>query len=58
MGNIATNNSTHFFYIKDKCVYTSTGQYCVKGITRQKVIDICKKIKLKFMKKISNSKMC
>ena len=50
-GNIATNNSTHFFYIKDKCVYTSKGKYCVKGITRQKVIDICKKNKIKIYEK-------
>ena len=42
-GNIATNNSTHFFYVKENCVYTSTGKYCVRGITRQKVIDLCKK---------------
>ena len=46
-GNIATNNSTHFFYVKNNCVYTSTGKYCVKGITRQKVIDLCKKNKIK-----------
>ena len=45
-GNIATNNSTHFFYVKENCVYTSTGKYCVKGITRQKVIDLCKKNKI------------
>ena len=46
-GNIATNNSTHFFYVKNNCVYTSTGKYCVKGITRQKVVDLCKKYKIK-----------
>jgi len=46
-GNIATNNSTHFFYVKNNCVYTSTGKYCVKGITRQKIIDLCKKNKIK-----------
>ena len=50
-GNIATNNSTHFFYVKDDCVYTSTGKYCVKGITRQKVIDLCKKNKIKVREK-------
>ena len=50
-GNIATNNSTHFFYVKDDCVYTSTGKYCVKGITRQKVIDLCKKNKIKVYQK-------
>ena len=42
-GNIATNNSTHFFFIKNKTVYTSTGEFCVRGITRKNIIDICKK---------------
>ena len=46
-GNIATNNSTHFFYIKNNIVFTSTGKYCVTGITRKKIIDICKKNKIK-----------
>jgi len=41
-GNIATNNSTHFFYIKNNSVFTSTGKFCVKGITRKNIIDICK----------------
>ena len=50
-GNIATNNSTHFFYIKNKCVYTSTGKYCVRGITRQKVVDLCRKNKIKVYEK-------
>ena len=50
-GNIATNNSTHFFYIKDNKVYTSTGNYCVKGITRKNVIDICKDNKIKIYQK-------
>ena len=50
-GNIATNNSTHFFYVKNKCVFTSTGKYCVRGITRQKIIDLCKKNKIKVYEK-------
>ena len=50
-GNISTNNSTHFFYIKNKIVFTSTGKYCVKGITRQNVIDICKENKIKVIQK-------
>ena len=50
-GNISTNNSTHFFYIKNMCVYTSKGQYCVKGITRQKIINICKKNRIKILEK-------
>ena len=50
-GNIATNNSTHFFFIKNKTVFTSSGKYCVKGITRQNVINICKKNKIKIREK-------
>ena len=50
-GNIATNNSTHFFYIKNDTVITSTGKYCVKGITRQNVIDICIKNNIKIKQK-------
>ena len=49
--NISTCNSTHFFYIKNHNVYTSTGKYCVTGITRQKIIDICKKNKIKVYEK-------
>ena len=50
-GNIATNNSTHFFFVKNKTVFTSTGKYCVTGITRQKIINICKKNKIKVKEK-------
>ncbi len=49
--NIATCNSTHFFFVKNNCVYTSTGKYCVTGITRQKIIDICKSKKIKVFQK-------
>lgn len=41
-GFVATCNATNFFMIKNKVVYTSTTQYCMNGITRQKIIDICK----------------
>ena len=50
-GNIATNNSTHFFYVKNNIVYTSKGKFCVKGITRKNIIDICKKYKIKAKEK-------
>ena len=55
-GNIATNNSTHFFYIKNKIVYTSKGKYCVNGITRNNIIKICKKNKIKIFEKDFNLK--
>ena len=41
-GYVSTCNSTHFFMVKDKAVWTSTGEYCLKGVTRQNIIDICK----------------
>ena len=50
-GNIATNNSTHFFYIKNNNVFTSTGKFCVKGITRKNIIDICKENDIQVVQK-------
>ena len=50
-GNIATNNSTHFFFVKKNTVFTSTGKYCVTGITRKKIIDLCKKNKIQVREK-------
>lgn len=41
-GFVATCNSTHFFIVRDKQVWTSTGDFCLDGITRRNVIDICK----------------
>ncbi len=40
-GNVATCNSTNFFMIKDGIVFTSTGEFCLNGITRAKVIRVC-----------------
>ena len=40
-GFVSTCNSTHFFMAKDGEVWTSTGEYCLDGITRRKVIEIC-----------------
>ena len=40
-GNISTCNSTNLFFIKDNTVLTSTGEYCLNGITRSKAIYIC-----------------
>lgn len=41
-GFVATCNSTHFFIVRKGEVWTSTGDYCLGGITRSKVIDLCK----------------
>ena len=40
-GFVATCNSTHFFIVRKGEVWTSTGDYCLGGITRSNVIRIC-----------------
>jgi len=40
-GFVSTCNSTHFFMVRDGVVWTSTGEYCLDGITRRKVLEIC-----------------
>ena len=42
-GNVSTCNSTNFFMISNKEVWTSNGEYCLNGVTRSTVIDICKR---------------
>ena len=41
-GFVATCNSTHFFIVRDGEVWTSTGDYCLAGITRANVISLCR----------------
>ena len=41
-GFVSTCNSTNFFIVKNKEVWTSTGQYCLNGVTRKSVIRLCK----------------
>ena len=41
-GNVSTCNSTNFFLIKNKEVWTSTGEYCLPGVTRGAIIQLCK----------------
>tara|TARA_B110000046_G_scaffold74728_1_gene82845 strand:+ start:534 stop:1463 length:930 start_codon:yes stop_codon:yes gene_type:complete len=40
-GAVSTCNATNFFIVKNDEVWTSTGQYCMNGITRAKVIEVC-----------------
>ncbi len=42
-GFVCTCNATNFFMIKNNEVWTSTGDYCMNGITRAKIINICEK---------------
>ena len=41
-GFVATCNSTHFFIVRKGEVWTSSGDYCLGGITRENVILICR----------------
>lgn len=41
-GFVATCNSTHFFIIRNGEVWTSSGDFCLDGITRRNVINVCK----------------
>ena len=41
-GFVNTTNACNFFVVKKGAVWTSTGDYCMNGITRQKVIDLCR----------------
>jgi branched-chain amino acid aminotransferase len=42
-GFVATCNSTHFFIVRKGEVWTSSGDYCLGGITRANVLRICRK---------------
>ena len=41
-GFVATCNSTHFFIVRKGEVWTSSGDYCLGGITRANVIRLCR----------------
>ena len=41
-GFVNTTNACNFFIVRKGQVWTSTGDYCLNGITRQKVIDLCR----------------
>ena len=40
-GFVATCNSTHFFIVRKDQVWTSSGKYCLSGITRANVLMLC-----------------
>ena len=41
-GFVSTTNSCNFFIVRKGEVWTSTGDYCMNGITRAKVIALCR----------------
>ncbi|MBF9043445.1 aminotransferase class IV [Rhodobacterales bacterium HKCCE4037] len=42
-GFVNTTNACNFFIVKKGEVWTSTGDYCMNGVTRAKVIELCRK---------------
>ena len=40
-GFVNTTNACNFFIVRRGEVWTSTGDYCMNGVTRQKVINLC-----------------
>ena len=40
-GYVSTCNSTNFFIVYNNEVWTSTGEYCLNGVTRGNIIKIC-----------------
>ncbi|WP_411894343.1 aminotransferase class IV [Winogradskyella sp. A2] len=50
-GFVATCNATNFFMVKNNEVWTSTSKYCMNGITRGKVIEVCHANNIKCMEK-------
>ena len=42
-GFVSTTNACNFFIVRKGEVWTSSGDYCINGITRQKVIEVCSK---------------
>ena len=41
-GFVATCNATNFFVVRNDEVWTSTGDYCLNGVTRAVVLEICR----------------
>ncbi len=41
-GFVNTTNACNFFIVRGSAVWTSTGDYCMNGITRRKTIEICR----------------
>ena len=41
-GFVNTTNACNFFIVRRGAVWTSTGDYCMNGVTRRKIIDLCR----------------
>ena len=50
-GFVNTTNACNFFIVRKGEVWTSTGDYCMNGITRKKVIQICRDLYIPVLEK-------
>lgn len=50
-GFVSTCNSTNFFIVRNDQVWTSTGKYCLNGITRGNIIELCKRNEIEVYEK-------
>jgi branched-chain amino acid aminotransferase len=50
-GFVSTCNSTNFFIVRSGQVWTSTGKYCLNGITRGNIIDLCQRNEIEVYEK-------
>ena len=50
-GFVNTTNACNFFIVRKGEVWTSTGDYCMNGITRKKVIQICRDLDIPVFEK-------
>lgn len=50
-GFVSTCNSTNFFIVVKNQVWTSTGQYCLNGITRGNLIELCRENRIDVFEK-------
>lgn len=48
---ITEGSKTNVFFVKKTTLYTSPGDKVLKGITRQKVIELCNQLNFKFIEK-------
>ncbi|MGI3169762.1 D-amino acid aminotransferase [Pseudooceanicola sp. C21-150M6] len=50
-GFVNTTNACNFFIVRKGEVWTSTGDYCMNGITRRKVIELCREAEIPVFEK-------
>ncbi|WP_317617571.1 aminotransferase class IV [Sphingomonas daechungensis] len=54
-GFVATCNSTHFFIVRKGEVWTSSGKYCLGGVTRAVTLEVAREAGIRRSRRISPS---